>query len=326
MIEVDAGTARALAERLRALDIDPGRTLTLPKSDDEGQALANYWFYLVAICQHTVSLQGTIGGRWLRGWDYLEAASRRRLELFAAGRLSQLTADELRSIFSDDFDPAASTIDRVEERLGQLHTCARTLLSEYGGDVNELYRRSSGRLAGPGGILERLAHFEPYRDPVRKKAFLFLEMVGAAGIWDLQDPEFLRVPVDYHIMRIALRSGLVRVTDAGLERTLKERRPVGEDLDQLIRSRIEEACDLLVAESGRGVFHVDMALWHIGRSCCSYEHGPCCSGCSQPGDCSLVEVLGGACPAECPLAGACLGSRDPAYRAYWETNVNTSYY
>lgn len=326
MIELDPKAASALAGHLSRLRIPPERFLPpLPLAAKDRTALANFWFYLVAICQHTVGLQGTIAGRRLRGWDYLEAAARRKFELFTAERLLSLTARELQAVFSDCGDPELSTLDRVEERLGQLHECARLLLSQYAGDVNEIYRRSKGRLIGPGGIIEALSHFGPYSDPIRKKSFLFLEMVSASGLWDLKDPQALHVPVDYHVMRIALRSGLVRVSDPHLDRVLRSRAPVNEELDQFIRARIEAACDLLVKESGHSVFEVDMLLWHIGRSCCYYPSGPCCSGCTEPANCSLAGALG-ACPDRCPLDGACAASRDPSYREYRETNIYTAYY
>lgn len=174
--------------------------------------------------------------------------------------------------------------------------------------------------------MEALSRFEPYGDPIKKKSFVFLMAVSASGLWALTDPHALRVPVDYHIMRIALRSGMVRVTDPHLSRLLRERSPVSEEIDQVVRSRVEEACDVLVQASGRSVFSVDMALWHIGRSCCFYEHEPYCSRCPRPATCSLAEALAYDCGGACPLDGACLGSRDPDYRGYWETNVYTTYY
>lgn len=327
MIEVDEGGVRRVAARLKTLKMDLGGLSQAVPQDAEARArLSNFWFFLVAMCQHTASLQGTIDGRWLRGWDYLEAASRRRMDLFTAPRLAELTAGGLQAILADDFDPARSTLDRVEERLGQLHQCADLLLSDYGGDVDEIYRRSGGRLAGEGGLLETLARFEPYGDPIRKKPFLLLMMLSAAGIWRLEDIEALRVPVDYHVMRVALRSGMVRVTDPRLDRMLKEREPATKQVDLLVRGRVEEACDLLVKASGKSVFHVDMVLWHVGRSCCFYAHEPHCSRCPSTRRCALPEALGYDCRDSCLLDEACLGSTDPEQLAYWETNIYTSWY
>lgn len=325
MIEVDEQTVRGVASRLAKLQVDPGRLLPAPIGEEK-ELLTNYWFFLVAMCQHTVSLQGTIDGHLWRGWDYLETACRRRLEEFTARRLAVLTGRELQAMLSDDFDPEHSTLDRVEERLGQLHHCANLLLSDYAGDVNELHRRSGGRLAGEGGLMEALARFEPYADPIKKKSFVFLMMVSASGLWDLKDPQALRVPVDYHVMRVALRSGMVRVTDPQLARMLKKREPASERVDLLVRSRVEEACDLLVKASGRSVFEVDMVLWHVGRNCCFYSHEPYCGRCPPEERCSLPEALGYDCRGACLLDGSCVGSRDEDNRAYWETNVYTTYY
>ena len=327
MIEVDERAVRRVAARLAALKMGPGGFLPEVPEDREARALlANYWFFLVAMCQHTASLQGTIDGRRLRGWDYLEASSRRRMDLFTAPRLAELTSGELQAVLADHFDPASSTLDRVEERLGQLHQCANRLLSDYGGDVDEVYRHCRGRLAGEGGLLDTLARFEPYRDPIRKKSFLLLMMLSAAGIWVLEDIEALRVPVDYHVMRVALRSGIVRVTDPRLARMLKEREPASEETDVLVRTRVEGACDLLVKASGKSVFEVDMVLWHVGRSCCFYSHEPHCSRCPSTRQCALPKALGYDCRDACLLDGACLGSADAEQRAYWETNIYTSYY
>jgi hypothetical protein len=320
--------AGGLASRIGGLEIDIAHLLPRPRDDQERQRLANYWFFLVAICQHTVSLRGTIEGRPLRGWDYLEAASRRCLDAFTASRCQHLTGPELQAIFSDDFDPAKSTLDRVEERLGQLHQCARFLLQEYDGDAMNLYRAAAGRVAGEGGLLQRLARCPPYSDPLYKKSFVLLMMASTAGIWELKDPEALRIPIDYHIMRIALRSGLVEVRDPGLSLHLKERRPATPQLDQRVRSCVEEGCDLLVRASGRSIFLVDMLLWHIGRSCCFYEHEPYCGPrpCPSSDGCTLVKALGHHCQGRCPFDGICRGSREASYREYWETNIYTTYY
>jgi DNA-binding phage protein len=87
-------------------------------------------------------LRGYIGGRWLRGEDYLLTAARRKIEadpkFFDVSRREQVTGDDLRAMLSDDGNPINSTIDRVEERVEQLRDCARVLRLEFDGDIMEI--------------------------------------------------------------------------------------------------------------------------------------------------------------------------------------------
>ncbi len=100
------------------------------------------------------------------------------------------------------------------------------MLALYDGDVMNLYEAARHRLRGEGGILQRLTAFDAYSDPVEKKSFLFIMFAYRCGAWEIEDLEHLEVAIDYHIMRVALRSGMVRVTDPDLERILKERLPL----------------------------------------------------------------------------------------------------
>jgi hypothetical protein len=332
MLAPNEERCRELAAKLRQVQVLPDEFLIRPESEEEKSSEANFWFYTVAICQHTKSLQGTLEGRWLRGWDYMVTAGRRAMtrdaQVFSAERVRRIIPQGLRTLYSDDGQPSRSTLDRVEERVEQLHQCAQLLLENYDGDVMNLYRRTGGRLRDKGGIMERLAQFEPYSDPVEKKSFLFLMFVSRAGIWHLKDLHNLKVAIDYHIMRIALRSGMVEVHDSALERALKERAEVSAEVDNRVRAAVRKACDHLIAHSGQDVFSVDNILWMMGRNCCFYDHDPFCgpNRCSQKGSCSFTSSVVYDCPGHCLFDGVCLGSLDEGYRRYWETTLHTHYY
>ena len=64
--------------------------------------------------------------------------------------------DRLRAILSDDFDPANSTVDRVDERVDQLHAVAEALLAGYEGQAMNVYCQAGGHIAGEGGIFDRV--------------------------------------------------------------------------------------------------------------------------------------------------------------------------
>jgi len=332
LVRVNDGHCQKLAHRLRSVHVLPDPYLKRPANSREQHQEANYWLYVTAICQSTRTFEGTIEGRWLRGWDYLVVATRRCIEQFTASRMLDYAADELKALLSDDFNPASSRIDRVAERLGQLHDCARLLLRKYGGEAMGVYQASGGFLNGEYGLLALLSEFDAFCDPLRKKSVLLAGMLQEAGIWPLKDPEHLKVAMDYHAMRVALRSGMIEVTDPGLQSDLREHKPVTDGVNQTVRGAVSAACDIMVAESGASVFAFDKLIWHLGRSCCFYEHEPICGPgraserCFKRDRCSFLRATTYECPDHCVLDGVCKGSRDAAYRSYGETNVYTPHY
>ena len=331
-IAVNQTQCEALAQRLAEVQVRPDEFVGRPIDREEKRREANLFFYLIAICQSTRTLQGTLDGTWYRGWDYMVRAARRMLaqdpDYFSASRMAQMTADELLGVFSDDLAPEHSTLDRVEERVHQLHDCARILEEHYEGDISILYEKAKGRLQGRGGILERLSAFRAYSDPVQKKSFLFIMFAAKSGVWDIVDLDALKVAIDYHIMRIALRSGMIEVWDHDLAAKLRSRQEVSAETDNRIRAAVREACDLLIEHSGRSVFDVDNILWMMGRNCCFYDHDPICGDnpCFKTDKCSFIRGIEYDCPGACLFDGICRGSREPAYRELWESTLYTEFY
>jgi hypothetical protein len=331
-VRVNEEQCRALGRCFGRLSVRPDPYLKHPASAEECRHEANYWLFVTAICQSTRTFEGTIGGQWARGWDYLVRASRRRMDDFSAERMRTYTADDLRRLLSDDFDPQHSHIDRVGERLRQLHDCAEKLLQDYAGQAMELYHRSTGYLAGPDGLLNRLAAFEAYGDPMHKKSVLLAGMLHQVAIWPLHDAQKLKVAMDYHAMRVALRSGMIEIVDTRLRRGLRDRSPVQDSTNQLVRSAVSAACDTVVHAAGLSVYAFDKLIWHLGRSCCFYEHDPMCGSarglvvCFKSDTCSFVRATTYRCPNVCVLDGLCKGSRDDSYRSLWETNIYTTAY
>jgi len=332
MLDVDSEQCARLAQRLDTVSVRPEEFLVMAQTEPEKRREANLWFFLVAICQATRTLQGEIDGQWVRGWDYMVRAARKAMrsepDFFMAPNLLHVTADTLRTIFSDEGIAESSTLDRVEERLAQWHDASRILVQRYKGDVMSLYYAAGEALEGESGILARLAEFQAYSDPVEKKSFLLVMFAQRSGAWQVRDIENLKVAIDYHIMRIALRSGMVRVQDADLTERLKTKQPVTALQDNQIREAVREACDLIVRDSRHSVFEVDNILWMMGRNCCFYDYEPICGShrCWRQAQCTFVRSIEYACPSLCLFDGVCLGSRDNAYRSYWETTIYTQFY
>ncbi len=337
MIVPEPAQCASLARRLDRLTVRPDAFVVQAATPAERRREADLWFFLVGICQSTRTLQGTIEGVWRRGWDYMVAAARRALvrdaQSFTAERLCTITPDALRVLFSDSGAPEDSTLDRIDERVAQLQDASALLIRRYEGTAVRLAESAGGVLRGPEGILARLAECDAYSDPVEKKSFLLVMFCVRSGAWQVRDLDALKVAIDYHIMRVALRSGMVSVRDATLAERLRGRSPVTAEEDNVVRSAVRDACDLLVRESHKSVFDVDNILWMIGRNCCFYDHDPICGPaargaavCGRRDACTLLRGIATDCPGQCPLDGVCLGSQEPSHRAYWETTLVTRYY
>ena len=67
MIVVNETQCMTIAQRLRSQRVRPDEFLFVPATVGEAQREANYWAFVIAICQHTKSLAGVIDGRWSRG-------------------------------------------------------------------------------------------------------------------------------------------------------------------------------------------------------------------------------------------------------------------
>ncbi|MEA3337236.1 MAG: hypothetical protein U9R25_15150 [Chloroflexota bacterium] len=329
MIIVNESQCQAIGRELREQSVRPDEYLFVPADLAESRREANYWTFVIAICQHTKSLDGTIDGRWCRGWDYLVRATRRVVdEMSSAEAMARIDRDRLRAILSDDFDPGNATVDRVDERLRQLHEVAEVLNETYDGQAMALFQQAGGRIEGDGGIFDRLRQIPAFSDPLDKKAQLLVGQLDAAGVWSLADPENLKVCMDYHAMRVALRSGIVEVIDPGLRIALLQQALVPGAINHAVRAAVSDACDRVIVHSGVTVFEFDKWIWHLGRSCCFYDHEPICGQqtCQKMDRCTYIQAIDYDCPGRCSLDGVCKGSRDDGYRAFWETNVYTEFY
>ena len=66
------------------------------------------------------------------------------------------------------------------------------------------------------GLLQRLAAFRAYEDPLRKKSHLLVKILMRRGLFLPTDADCQEVPVDPVLVHMALRAGLVTVTDEEL--------------------------------------------------------------------------------------------------------------
>lgn len=192
---------------------------------------------------HLVEGAGPFAGSDLL-WHLGCAAERRKPGALSAASLLDVDAKHVEEIFRVDEETAT----RADERARLWRDLANGLLRGYSGSVPRLLGATQGMLGGEDGLIERLAAFQAYSDPIRKKAFLFAKIAARRGWFEPLDPEAWEVCADNVLMRLALRSGLVA--------------PGGADE---VRAATREAFKAVALDADIEPPVLDDLLWELGR-------------------------------------------------------------
>lgn len=224
----------------------------------------------------------TIDGQRLKGSDYCFAAFRRQLGRDAR-KLSPMGMATLRwadteAIFRADDGSIPLPV------LATHHALARG----YGRDMWELgleprtLVEAAQRADDPARVLlAALDKITGYReDPLRKKSMLLVLALGQRpeAFIDLSRAHCLTPVVDYHIMRSALRTGLLEVGDEALREALVGRRLLDPRDEAAVRLAAFDALEQLQRVSGSDVGAIDAFFFGARRRCPELEE-PECSAC-----------------------------------------------
>lgn len=287
---------------------------------------ADFYFALVAICHQTSPvdrprLQGVVEGRNLAGWDFLKA----RMGVVAKVDARWSQAEGWRELSGGDVVAAfGPDITSPERRAELLRDLGDTLRSRNWTGVRDLAKAAGWRVGGPhGGVLDLLAEFEAYRDPVRKKSLFLLSILRSECGWTFADPEHLLPPVDYHEVRGHLRLGTVRVTDPVLLGKLRDKQPVTDAEDEAIRFAVQEAIVEIsrrLAETTPNQLHY--LFWNVFRSHCVRRSPNCLGAVPSTLPPEYAHLCGERTPDTCPFAGVCAsaGRSDSVEEHRFETD------
>jgi hypothetical protein len=332
-LEVNDQQAGAIGQRLVELNWKSGvfATFEAAMPTRQPERLADFFFFNSALLFDFYGLETELDGEYIKGSDLFFAFARRKARedtnFFTATRLVDLAVPDYQALYAPDGNPAHTLINRAEERVAILRDLAQGLTRDYQGSTLTLLAACDDQLHTPEGtgLLDRLSKFEGYNDPHFKKAFVFLKVLAALDLWYAQDTENLFIPVDYHLIRMALRTGIVTVTDLALADQLRTQSPATDADDWEIRQVVKQAYKAVEERSGIGVFVLDEIFWTVGRSCCHYARPLRCTTCDFT-DCSVMKSFDYECPGRCPMAVTCLGARDEFYRTFFEPRLVTTFY
>jgi len=323
-----------MAERLMQLGWKSNHSnlvAALPADYSQQQAL-DYFFFTSMLLFDFKNMRATLAdGKTIKGTDLFyhlaKRAGEEQPDFWSAAHLASITPEAFSAAFSLGHDATQPDVPRMDERHAMIQQAAQALLEDYQGTSAELLRQHpSLRTADGRGLLDVVGgRFAGYQDPLHKKIFVCLKAYDAARLWQAADPENLLMPVDYHVIRLALRNGIISVEDGALAAKLRSEEPATAAEEQQIRQAVIEAFTEIIRVSGVSVFLIDEIYWLVGRSCCDYSRPPRCKTCDFT-DCTVQPGFGYACPGNCPLATHCLGAQDLAYSSLLEPNIKTTYY
>jgi len=203
---------------------------------------------------HVVAGEGPYSGSALL-WAVALEAARRDPELLTARSLRDVDADGVGELFRID----GETVADPARRANLLRNLARGLARDHAGEARVLLAKARDRLGGEQGLLALLARYDAYSDPLQKKSFLFAKICARRCWLSVRDPEHWQVSADNVLMRLALRSGLVRAgpldevraaTRAALKEVADRSGVPPPALDDLLWERGRDDPDLLGTEGG----------------------------------------------------------------------------
>lgn len=245
----------------------------------------NYGFWYGDSRGYSQPMVGKLDGKLYKGsdllWRLFMRAFNQNPEFFSPCFLSTISPSELGAIFFND-DPGTQWPDfdtrfALTRRYGQILRAENITPSE----LVTLANKSNHRLRE---FIDSVSMIAPYGlDPWKKKLTLLAMALANRPEHFLKvhrsDEEEWRPIVDYHLMRVALRLGLVEVDDVEwTHEKLIERRWLNESEEESIRQKVFLAIQKAIVQSGLSMSAIDVAFW-LARKYCPEMSEPECGKC-----------------------------------------------
>jgi hypothetical protein len=236
-----------------------------------------------------------LDGKEYKGSDFIWAAFARAAR-DTPDRLSLERMAEDETVFKAicTADDGRCPIPDIESHQSLHMAHALAMKQRWPGGYEELLRHVNQSDRPVSTLLESLKHLPGYRsDPLAKKANLLAIILGARPerFLHIKDPESVAPIVDYHMMRVCLRTGLVRIADPDLRRRLTERTWVDAHEEHAIRQATGRAIEGLVRQTGRTVAEIDGLFFKIGRTLCLETEPTRCTECPLQNGCAKDDAL-----------------------------------
>ncbi|MBI2669578.1 MAG: hypothetical protein HYX20_00295 [Candidatus Yanofskybacteria bacterium] len=228
-------------------------------------------------------LFGTINGKKTKGSDLLWKAAMRAFnqdaECFEPKKLAVVSPHDLaRTILTDD--NGTIPFPDFETRFQLTRAYGLWFQEASSRNSQELVRFSNCSKNSLRKFLEIIREVPGYNKDKLQKKNLLLAMVLAnrpEKFLEVKDPWNWQPIVDYHLMRLALRQGLVGLDDQEKKQN-EARKWTDAVIESSIREAVFEAMGIIIKESGKSMSFVDEKFWN-GRRYCPETEIPDCQRC-----------------------------------------------
>lgn len=253
-------------------------------------------------------------------WDYLQSTLANKLLADKNSLLAKLCEISSRDIESWLGDYPKKERVRAKERARLLRNVGEVLREKYNSEPTQLYNAILGSRFDDGSYLSILEDFLAYRtDPLKKKAHVLSHDLFSEKIVKFNDPENIEPAVDYHIMRVYLRTGRVVPVDEAVYPFLKgDPNPRGYLIKDL-RKQVSAALKLTAHYAGLSIPDINYIEWQIGRSICLNKNPACETIKSEAG-----EDIQRLCKKGCPHVTSCISYNEHRPFMEFEEPINKS--
>lgn len=313
LIKLDKTRVRKINKLIKPLKFAHPSGFRPKKINKESDLL--HLYILVGIC-HQIN------------WNFLmESLDEIRIKTppkFTPEYLSKITHKELTSWLSAY--PKKQRLSKEMKRAALVRDMAKLLIKKYNGKVMNLARKSAGKLGGKNGIYALLSETITYgEDPLKKKATVFIDLAEELGLIKFSDWKNYIPPIDYHMARIFMRCGAVRILNKQLLKKLQAYKPTTKEEDLIIRQACIDAITNMAGKNYKKRKKLQGIFWALGRDCC-HEDGPNCENC-QLKDCDCKKYIANNCRRTCFLKEACLAfNEDQSFLELREQNFISTWY
>ncbi|OGC45127.1 hypothetical protein A2V49_04725 [candidate division WWE3 bacterium RBG_19FT_COMBO_34_6] len=283
--------ANVIAKRpsLKPFDFAEGE---YPSIDNNIYHVLHYFFFWVLMewgfwylkgNKYEQPLYGSLDGKKLKGDNLLTALLSKKFlsdpYFFNLEHQTFMSWDTFVEMFSDDNGPVTNLASL--KRYNMMNAMSLWFLNHNTPEqlLSEVNRRSRP-LKEFRKVTKKIPGFD--KDPLEKRSLLLAMVLNnrPEKFLRISDGEELPAIVDYHLMRMVLRTGIVLPNS--LERYFLERRLLIPNVmiffGEGIRRKTYDAVNLLPSLSDRDMSTIDYALWE-GRRYCPEMQKPDCAEC-----------------------------------------------
>lgn len=234
-------------------------------------------------------LVGKFRGKDAKGsdllWKLFRKAAEKDPDVLTPRRLAEISEGEWRTIMSDYRGPVDLLV--TEERIKLTRAYGRYWAysclsdSEPRGLVDHSNKTASPLATFLSALTDREFGVPGFKeDPLKKKALLLvMALVNRPEKFMVPEKDFVWDPiVDYHLMRLALRIGLVTLPNDWHGPNI-DRRLISPAREAEVRKAVYRALKKVIVLSGRTMAEVDVLLW-FGRKFCPEMSMPDCDQCT----------------------------------------------